>query len=133
MIVYLDTSASFKLIAEEQESPFCADYVELGLEREDTFVSSWLLYTEMHCAADRRRAIFPEAVTDTLDVIELIDLEHTDLLRAASSSWSLKSADAIHLATALRTEADIFITYDTELQEAASRTGLTVHSPGAEE
>jgi hypothetical protein len=43
----------------------------------------------------------------------------------------LRSADAIHLATALRLNARAMIVYDTE-QCAASRTaGLEVFSPGA--
>lgn len=38
---------------------------------------------------------------------------------------------AAHLATALRVEADEFISYDVELITAAARAGLTIRSPGA--
>ena len=50
-------------------------------------------------------------------------------MAAATSEWGLRSADAIHLATALRIEADHVVTYDAELQAAAARTGLSVLAP----
>lgn len=131
MITYLDTSAAFKLIVEERESVELADYLELQLEQGGACVSSWLLHTEMHCASDRQRAIFPDAVAEILAVIELIDLERIDLQRAATSAWGLRSADAVHLATALRVEADEFVSYDAELMAAAARAGLSVRCPGA--
>lgn len=129
MIIYADTSAAFKLIVEEVESPKIAEYLDTLLDRGDEVISSWLLHTEMHCAADRRRAIHPEAVNEVLEFLELVDIERADLQRAASSSWGLRSADAVHLATALRLEVDAFLTYDAELREAAARAGLIVHTP----
>lgn len=131
MIAYLDTSAAFKLLVEERESIELADYVDLQLERGSACVSSWLLHTELHCASDRQRSIYPEAVAEILGAVELIDLERIDLQRAATSAWGLRSADAMHLATALRVEADEFISYDVELMTAAARAGLTIRSPGA--
>jgi len=50
-IVYLDTSAAMKLVIEEAESDALVD--ELAGEGERQLVSSWLLHTEMHCAAGR--------------------------------------------------------------------------------
>lgn len=129
MISYLDTSAAFKLIAEEPGSPALADHIDIGLEQDTAFVSSWLLHTELHCAADRRSAIATEAVTEILDFVELVDVERADLQRAATSAWGLRSADAVHLATALRIEATAFITYDAELQRMAARAGLQVLHP----
>jgi predicted nucleic acid-binding protein len=49
--------------------------------------------------------------------------------RAASSMWRLCSADAIHLATALRVEAVELVTYDYELAEASRWIGLHVCAP----
>jgi predicted nucleic acid-binding protein len=41
----------------------------------------------------------------------------------------LRSADAIHLATAIRLQADLLVAYDTELLAAAVEAGLDVASP----
>ncbi|MDO5628750.1 MAG: type II toxin-antitoxin system VapC family toxin, partial [Mobilicoccus sp.] len=61
--------------------------------------------------------------------VTLIDVSRDDFLRAGASSWGLRSADSLHLATALRLDVDEFITYDTELITAARRVGLQVSSP----
>ena len=47
------------------------------------------------------------------------------------ASGTLRTLDAIHLATALRVAAQRFLTYDRRLAEAASAAGLRVLSPGA--
>ncbi len=46
---------------------------------------------------------------------------------------TLRSLDAIHLATALslRDDVDVLFTYDARLTEAAAGAGLRVLSPGA--
>jgi predicted nucleic acid-binding protein len=41
----------------------------------------------------------------------------------------LRSADAIHLATAIRLQTDVLVAYDGELLAAAADTGLSVLSP----
>lgn len=62
-----------------------------------------------------------ESINAVLDAVALIDVERQDLIRAATSSWSLRSADAIHLATALRVGADEMVTYDRELGDRPGR------------
>jgi predicted nucleic acid-binding protein len=42
------------------------------------------------------------------------------------------SADAIHLACAIRLQADVLVAYDAELLAAAVDAGLNVLSPGEE-
>lgn len=55
MIWYLDTSAALKLLVEEHETEALA---EMLTERSDiTLAASMLLFTEVHCAAQRRIAI----------------------------------------------------------------------------
>lgn len=130
MIRYLDTSAALKLVIEEPESDSLAADLNRSVERGDRVVASMLLLTELHCAAQRRRTIDIGAVTTLLDTLILYDLSRADLLRAATSAWGLRSADALHLAAALRIEADELITYDAELGAAARHVGLTVASPG---
>ncbi|HEV2343546.1 MAG TPA: hypothetical protein VGS97_05580 [Actinocrinis sp.] len=42
----------------------------------------------------------------------------------------MRSPDAIHLATALRTRPTSLITYDKRLADAAQEAGLAVQMPG---
>ena len=88
-----------------------------------------LLYTELHCAARRRRELDEEAVATLLSGVELVDVSREHLLNAAGEPTGLRSANAIHLAVALDIRADIILTYDYEMQDAARRCGLTVVAP----
>ncbi|GAA2954993.1 type II toxin-antitoxin system VapC family toxin [Microbacterium schleiferi] len=125
-VTYLDTSAAMKLLIEEAESD--------ALVRELTtttrnLVASWLLHTELHCAAGRNpRLIEIDAITTVLDAVTLIDVTRGDLLSAGTHA-PLRSNDAIHLATALRVGADEVLTYDGELTAAAKRSGLRILAP----
>lgn len=95
----------------------------------DRLVSSLLLHTELYCAAWRRAALDPGAVRTVLDSVALIDVLRDDLLHAAFSAWGLRSADAIHLATALRLDVDQIVAYDQEFCAAAEKAGLRAVSP----
>lgn len=130
-VAYLDTSAAMKLVIEEAESEALVDALVATPDR--VLAASWLLYTEMMCAAGRR----PELITDdlvrqALDPVEFVDLNRGDYFAAARHA-PLRSNDALHLAAALRLCADEFITYDAELASAAARDGLRVIAPGAHE
>jgi hypothetical protein len=125
---YLDTSAAMKLIVEEPESEALSDELASGEERR--LVASWLLHTEMHCAAGRHpEAVDAGAAQTVLEVVDLVDLTRGDLL-AAGTHAPLRSADAIHLAVALRVGCEEMVTYDEELATAARAAGLSVLSPG---
>ncbi len=125
---YIDTSAAMKLLVEEAESQ--ALVIEL-LESGRRLVASWLLHTELHCAAGRNPAIISGAsITEVIDAITLVDVTRGDLL-AAGTHAPLRSNDAVHLATALRIGADEFITYDAELAHAARSAGIRVLTPSA--
>lgn len=129
MTSYLDTSAAMKLLVEEVESASLATYLQSaqGLE----VVASWLLHTELHCAANRHPDdIDAAAVGVVLDTVTLVDLTRGDLLTAGALPGRLRSNDAVHLAVALRVGADEIITYDAELAAAASSSGLAVVRPG---
>jgi predicted nucleic acid-binding protein len=54
------------------------------------------------------------------------------LLRSAAAltSESVRTLDAVHLASALRVEADELVAYDRRLLAAAIANGLPVRSPG---
>lgn len=125
-VTYLDTSAAMKLLIDEAESDVLVQ--QLTTTARD-LVASWLLHTELHCAAGRNPALIEiDAITTVLDAVTLIDITRGDLL-AAGTHAPLRSNDAIHLATALRVGADEVLTYDNELLAAAKRAGLRVLAP----
>ena len=75
----------------------------------------------------------PEARSDAerlLDSCLLIEITD-DLLHAAAdmTSVSIRTLDAIHLASAIRVEAEELVAYDRRLVAAASERGLRVASP----
>lgn len=97
----------------------------------DDLVSSFLLHTEMHCAARRRDFVAPEVIDKLLGGIGPIDIDRALLLAAGKDAHGLRSADAIHPATALAVDADLMVTYDRELVGPAKSEGLAASSPGA--
>lgn len=128
MIVYLDTSAAMKLLVEEAESTALVAYLQ-SEERLDV-VASWLLHTELHCAANRHPDdVDASAVGVVLDTVTLVDLTRGDLLTAGALPGRLRSSDAVHLAVALRVGADGIVTYDAELAAAAASSGLELLAP----
>jgi predicted nucleic acid-binding protein len=132
VIVYVDTSAAMKLLVEEKESAMLADHLQRRSEDGDTLVASLLLHTELHCAANRRpEHIEHEPVSEVLSAIALVDIESGDLTTAPLLPGRLRSADAIHLATALRLNARTMVVYDAELRAASRTAGIEALSPGA--
>jgi len=123
---YLDTSAAMKLLIEEAESEALVAELVASSRR---LVASWLLHTELHCAAGRNPTIILfDAIATVLDVMNLVDVTRGDLL-AAGTHAPLRSNDAIHLATALRLGVDEIVTYDDELARAAVSAGIRVVAP----
>ena len=129
MIIYVDASAALKLVVEETESAAAAQYLSTAAHRGDQLVASMLLYTELHCAG-HRRGLPADLITTVLDGINLVDVARSDLMYAAAMPGKLRSADAIHLATAVRLQTDILVAYDVELVTAATEAGLRTQSPG---
>lgn len=125
-VAYLDTSAALKFIVYEPERNALINHVS---DSSLTLVSSWLLYTEMLCAAGRRpEQLSVETAKQALDHVEFVDLTRHDMIGAARLT-PLRSADALHLAVALRLQADEIITYDRELAETAAKFGIRAASP----
>jgi predicted nucleic acid-binding protein len=123
---YLDTSAAMKLLVEEAESQALLQELILPGRR---LAASWLLHTELHCAAGRNPTVLDtEAITTLLDAVDLVDVTRGDFL-AAGTHTPLRSNDAIHLATALRLGVDEVVTYDVELARVATAAGLRVIAP----
>jgi predicted nucleic acid-binding protein len=122
----LDASAAMKLVVDERES---AALVTALTDSSRRLAASWLLHTELHCAAGRHPSIIAlEAITAVLDAVALVDVTRGDLL-AAGTHAPLRANDAIHLATALRIGAEEVVTYDDELARAAVSAGIKVLGP----
>lgn len=66
--------------------------------------------------------------------VSLVELTREVRLRASQlQPLTMRSLDAIHLATALEIaiEGVVFVAYDRRLLEAAAEVGLEIQSPGA--
>jgi len=128
-LLYLDTSAAVKLLLLEEESLAIRAYVS-----DQAWASSALLRTELVRAVVR---VDPSVVPRALDLLlqpRLLAIEARILDTAARlSPPSLRSLDAIHLASALelRDELTAFVAYDDRLLAAASALGMPVASPSA--
>jgi len=107
------------------------DASESWQERGEDLVSSYLLLTELHCAARRRGITQLEVIDILLAGIELIDLEREHLPSAARTPHGLRSADAIHLCVAFSLEAEALVAFDRELCSAAEHEGMRVLRPGS--
>lgn len=126
-VSYIDTSAAMKLVVDEPESAPLAE----ALASDRRLVASWLLHTELHCAAGRHpRDVTLATVQAVLNTISLVDLTRGDML-AAGMHAPLRSNDAIHLAVAIRLGSDEMATYDGELADVAKAAGLAILAPDA--
>ena len=135
--VYLDASALVKLLVPEPES---AALNEALLGAEDVIISD-LALTEMASALGRRVREHRVAPTDARRIhreaeklahachrVELTPPIHrrAERLLLASRDVPLRTLDALHLATALATDAATLVTYDPRLGAAAVAHGLFV-------
>ncbi len=127
-MLYLDTSAVVKLLLREKESLALRAFIG-----DQDWASSALLRTELPRALVRvEPSVLPRAV-DVLARVSLLAIDTRVLDTAARlSPSSLRSLDAIHLASALQLgdELTAFVAYDDRLLAAASALGLPVASPG---
>ena len=132
MASYIDASAAAKLVLEEPESRALAKW----MTRDGRIaVTSDLTRTEL-LRATRRFA--PDRMSEAravLDIMTVVTVSTSVFERAATlDPESLRSLDAIHLASALELgdELDDLATYDVRLAEAARRYGISVVAPGAD-
>jgi predicted nucleic acid-binding protein len=134
-VIYLDSAAVVKLVRQEAHS---ADLVSwLNAHHDVPLVSSALVEVEVPRVL-RRSA--PQAVIGVPAAIgRLFRLEIDSTVRATAAAYAeptLRSLDAIHLATAqvLTNESGAaliaFVTYDRRLLECAQIAGFPAASPG---
>jgi predicted nucleic acid-binding protein len=136
-LVYLDASALVKLVVYEPESAALHSWLGARAER----VSSIVGAIELRRAVMRALASLhhgtgveiPAKADALLGGLTLVDLDGGIALRAAAlEPWSLRSLDAIHLATALSLDTlEAIVTYDARLAHAAATSSVPVASPGA--
>jgi predicted nucleic acid-binding protein len=134
-VIYLDSAAVVKLVRQE---PHSAELVAwLNAHDDAPLVSSALVEVEVPRAL-RRSA--PQALVGVPAAVgRLFRLEIDSTIRATAAAFAeptLRSLDAIHLATAqlLTNESGAellaFVTYDRRLLDAAKAAGLPTASPG---
>jgi len=124
---YFDTSAAAKLILDEPESTEVERWVnDVAIDA----VSSMLLETELRRIAWLRE-LPQEEISELLAKFDLYKVQDWEW-RAAGliPDRHLRSLDALHVASALRIEADAIVTYDDRMAEAAVGMGLAVIQPG---
>ena len=133
-MIFVDSSALFKLVKFEPESSAFSSFVG-----DTDLVGSELLLTEVRRAAITQSALEPHPNDDELfsraewicSQVSLVPVDAEVLIAAGGlRPASLRSLDAIHLASALISEADVFISYDRRQAEAAREAGLNVVTPG---
>ncbi|MGI8658992.1 MAG: type II toxin-antitoxin system VapC family toxin [Candidatus Limnocylindria bacterium] len=128
MSAYLDSSAAVKLVVREAES----DALGAWIRQRSRLVSSALLRTELIRAVRRGEPAAMDQVRATIARFNLhgLDPEILDLAGRLDPT-SLRSLDAIHLATALRLTDDLeaIVTYDHRMIDGARQLGLPVASP----
>jgi predicted nucleic acid-binding protein len=127
-LVYLDSSAFVKLVIPEVESAALTSH----LRRWSIAVSATLLRTEALRVATRHSSAAILLTRRALRDVAFIDLSR-DLMDQAGilTPPTLRSLDAVHLATAmsLGDDLDELVTYDARMASAAAACGLSVSSP----
>lgn len=125
-MLYLDTSATAKLLQEEAESRALGLYLRSA---DVPLVTSRVGIVELRRvgrrvgAADRA-----DALAATLVVVELDEIVEREALEVDAR---LRTSDAIHLATAILMgdELTAFVCYDARLATAAAASRLSVVAP----
>lgn len=125
---YFDASAIVKLVCEEAESRALLHFLDEPMEAVTSAISAVEVpraLTRLGFAADEAHA--------ALRAFYVVGIDATILARAATlAPRTVRSLDAVHLATALEVGAAGLrvVTYDDRLALAARGLGLTVVRPG---
>jgi uncharacterized protein len=129
-MIYLDSAAVVKLVHAEAESQALRDW--LSERAELGWISSVVLEVESFRALARHSRAAVTRLHPVLDLIEIVELDPgIRMLAQAVAPATVRSLDAIHLATALRVRGQLtsFVTYDKRLADAAMVAGLPLDMP----
>ncbi|HUY43740.1 MAG TPA: type II toxin-antitoxin system VapC family toxin [Acidimicrobiales bacterium] len=127
MVWYLDTSAFLKLITMEDESPAMRRW----FSSHESVWSSQLLHIEA-LRVGARLGIDVGVIEDALETISLVlPSVATFFVAGQLSPPSLRSLDALHLATAMEIGDDLegIVAYEGRLSDAARAASLEVFTP----
>ena len=129
-VLYVDSSALVKLVVEEPET----EALQRELAGWPLRASSVVAAVEVPRAARRGsdRTDVRARADELVKSLTLLELNR-DLVAAAAelAPTTLRTLDAIHLASALslRTDLGALVTYDQRLEDAATAAGATVLAP----
>ena len=126
---YLDSSVAVRIIlGHSVEAAVWFDAATGGPR--DRVVSSRILRTELTRVL-RRESIPVLARDQILDFIDVIPLDHAVLHEAEAIVPHVRSLDAIHLGSALRSGLDdlVVVTHDSAMATVAATLGLRVLDP----
>ena len=130
-MIYLDTSALMKLVRAEDSSEALRGFVDR--RGDEPTVSSIVLTVETRRAVRREALDLLPRADVLLTRVGQVGLGHA-IVESASRlpEPTLRSLDAIHLATALLLgdEVSAFVAYDKRLLAAAEAHGLPAVAPG---
>ena len=128
-MIYLDTSAALKLVVADADTERLELWMaeRAGIPR----VSSRLLRIEMLRAVTRAAPHQMSRANVVLSAIALLSMDDVAPAAEVMGDRTLRSLDAIHLATAheIRTDLSAFVCYDKGLQDSAHALGLPVEAP----
>lgn len=131
MTIYVDASAGAKLLVDEPESSAVAGWLDQRIAAGEVIISNLLLETELRRFAVRED-LLQVAVTEILDRVDLVEPDRALYHEAGIlPGHTLRSLDALHLATVLRLDVESLLTYDLRLTEAAEALGVRVVTPGS--
>ena len=129
-MIYLDSAAVVKLAHAEPESAALRAWLDDRAEIQ--WISSVLTEIESFRALARYAPEAASRLPAVLDQIDLIDLDQRiRMLAQTVTPATVRSLDAIHLGTALRSRPSLtsFVTYDRRLLGAAQAAGLPIDAP----
>lgn len=128
--LYVDSSALVKLVRSEAETEALAAFLADRVLAATTIARVEVLRAIRRAGGSEAEVQRAQHVLAALYLVPPDD----DILDRASRLGppSLRTLDALHLATAMAVAADIdaFVAYDASLLEAARSAGLEVASPG---
>jgi predicted nucleic acid-binding protein len=133
-MIYLDTAALVKLVRPEIGTDEL--FSRLVAWGDELLVSSALVEVELPRAIRRSEPSLLSSVPAVLGRIALYEVD--EAVRATAAAYeepSLRSLDAIHLATAhavFGADLTAFVSYDRRLLENARALGLPTTSPGVD-
>ncbi|MFC4376007.1 type II toxin-antitoxin system VapC family toxin [Nocardia halotolerans] len=125
---YLDSSVAIRIIL--GHSPEAAEWFDTTAGGTDRVLSSRLLRTEITRVL--RREGLPVLDRDRIiDYVDIIPVDHAVLNEAEAIISHIRTLDAIHLASALRSGLEdlTVVTHDKNMATVAGHLGFAVYDP----